>query len=55
MDIFKEKSMKLATGLDWNTKATKRHKGDTKRIHKKARRELKKLLTIDKINDIIIS
>lgn len=42
MDLFKSKGMKLATSLDWNCRVCKRVKGDTQRIHKKARRELKK-------------
>lgn len=49
MDLFKQKSMKMATSFDWNCKVCKRCKGDTKRIHKNARRKLKnfdkKLLT----------
>ena len=40
-DLFKMKSMKMADSLDWNCpKICKRVKGDTQRIHKKARREL---------------
>lgn len=40
-DLFKMKSMKMADSLDWNCpKVCKRAKGDTQRIHKKARREL---------------
>lgn len=40
MDLFKSKGMKLADSLDWNCKCCKRVKGDTRNIHKKARREL---------------
>lgn len=41
MDLFKSKGMKLATSLDWNCpRVCKRVKGDTQRIHKKARRAL---------------
>lgn len=43
MDLFKAKSAKLATALDWDCVGVcKRKKGDTQRIHKKARRELSK-------------
>lgn len=49
MDIFKRKSMKLATSLDWNcTKYVKRRKKDTERIHRYARRKLKQELLEDK-------
>jgi hypothetical protein len=41
-DLFKQKSMSLADGLDWNCKCCKRSKGDTKLIHKQARKKLKK-------------
>lgn len=40
MDLFKGKSMKMADSLDWNCKCCKRVKGDTKMIHKRARRQL---------------
>ena len=40
-DLFKRNSMKMADSLDWNcTAICKRTKGDTQRIHKKARRQL---------------
>lgn len=49
MDLFKQKTMKMATSFDWNCKVCKRCKGDTKRIHRNARKKLKnfdkKLLT----------
>ena len=49
MDLFKAISMKMAASFDWNCKCCKRCKGDTKIIHKNARRKLKnfdkKLLT----------
>lgn len=41
MDLFKKHSTKMADSLDWNCpRVCKRHKGDTRRVHKKARREL---------------
>lgn len=41
MDLFKSKTMKMADSLDWNCpKVCKRAKGDTRRIHKHARRKL---------------
>lgn len=44
MDLFKQKTMKMADSLDWNCpRVCKRHKGDTQRIHKRARRALCKL------------
>ena len=50
MNLFKAMSMKMADSLDWNCKKVcKRSKGDTKRIHKNARKKIKnfdkKLLT----------
>lgn len=41
MDLFKQKTMKYATSLDWNAKCCKRVRGDTQRIHKNARTKLK--------------
>ena len=40
MNLFKQKSMKMADRLDWNCKCCKRNKNDTRRIHKNARRKL---------------
>ena len=40
MNLFKQKSMKMADSLDWNCKCCKRNKNDTRRIHKNARRKL---------------
>lgn len=41
MNLFKAMSMKMADSLDWNCKKVcKRSKGDTRRIHKQARRKL---------------
>ncbi len=43
MDLFKRHTMKIADSLDWNCKRiVKRTKGDTRIIHKKARRLLRK-------------
>lgn len=48
MDLFKRASMKMATALDWNCpKVCKRKKGDTQKIHRQARKILKK--DIDKM------
>ncbi len=42
MDLFKKASVILATALDWNARrCVKRSKGDTKRVHKSGRRNLK--------------
>lgn len=44
MDLFKKCSMKMADSLDWNCKKVcKRKKGDTKRIHKRARAKLSRI------------
>lgn len=43
MNLFKAMSMKMADSLDWNCKKVcKRSKGDTRRIHKRARTKLKR-------------
>ena len=44
MDLFKQKSMKMATSFDWNCKCCKRWKSKTKRIlgKKEARRKGRK-------------
>lgn len=45
MDVFKRKSNNEATWWDWNCpKYVRRHKGDTKKLHKLSRRRLKREL-----------
>lgn len=45
MDNFKRKNIKQATAWDWNcTRACKRCKTDTRRLHKLSRTKLKKEL-----------
>ena len=42
MDLFKSYTQPMATAFDWNCKSIcKRHKGDTQKIHKTARKKLK--------------
>lgn len=56
MDLFKRMGNKMATALDWNCpKVCKRHKGDTRRIHKNARTKLSKLdkMIIEEWNNYI--
>ena len=44
-DEFKRKNINEATAWDWNCpKVCKRHKGDTKKLHRLSRRRLKQEL-----------
>ena len=44
-DLFKKKNIKEATCWDWNCpRFVKRHKGDTQKLHKLARKRLKQEL-----------
>ena len=42
MDLFKQKSMKMATSFDWNCKCCKRCKGDTKINTQERKKKIKK-------------